>query len=355
MQISTIGIDIGKNSFHFVGFDARGGIVVRRQCSRTQLIRTLATLPPCLVGMEACCGAHHLGRILIAQGHDVRLIPPQYVKPFVKSHKNDLLDAEAIGEAVQRPTMRFVPLKTMEQLDLQAIHRLRTRLVARRTAVINQMRGFLLERGVTCPVGREALVKRFPEVLDNPALGLSVRFCRLLQQLRDEWRLLDDDIEDVDQEILSLARDDEACDRLMQVPGIGPLTATALVAAVGNGAAFAKGRDLAAWLGLVPRQHSTGGKTVLRELVNVAMPISGACSFMAHDPSAVIITRSRIAWDDGSRVSRPGPIRTWSSSRSRTNWCERPRLSCSDTPTTTGGSSRMRDAWSLRAAAHWRP
>src|SRR3989454_6973051 len=192
MQISTIGIDIGKNSFHFVGFDARGGIVIRRQCSPTQLVRALANVPPCLVGMEACCGAHHLGRILIAQGHDVRLIPPQYVKPFVKSHKNDLLDAEAIGEAVQRPTMRFVPLKTMAQLDLQAIHRLRTRLVGRRTAVINQMRGFLLERGVTCPIGREALVKRFPEVLDNPTLGLSVRFCRLLKQLRDEWRLLDD-------------------------------------------------------------------------------------------------------------------------------------------------------------------
>ena len=263
MQIATIGIDIGKSSFHFVGFDARGGIVARRQGSRPQLIRALANLPPCLVGMEACCGAHYLGRILAAQGHDVRLIPPQYVKPFVKSHKNDLLDAEAIGEAVQRPTMRFVPLKTMEQLDLQAIHRLRTRLVARRTAVINQMRGFLLERGVAVPIGRCALGERFPEVLDNPALGLSVRFCRLLQQLRDEWRLLDDDIDDADQEIRSLAHADEACERLMQVPGIGPLTATALVAAVGNGAAFAKGRDLAAWLGLVPRQHSTRGKTVL--------------------------------------------------------------------------------------------
>src|SRR5258705_433299 len=190
------------------------------------------------------------GTSMIAEGHDVRLIPPQYVKPFVKSHKNDLLDAEAIGEAVQRPTMRFVPLKTMEQLDLQAIHRLRTRLVGRRTAVINQMRGFLLERGVTCPIGREALVKRFPEVLDNPALGLSVRFCRLLKQLRDEWRLLDDDIEDVDQEILSLARDDEACDRLMQGPGIGPLTATALVAALGKCPAFAKGGDLPPWVRL---------------------------------------------------------------------------------------------------------
>jgi transposase len=174
------------------------------------------------------------------------------------------IGAEAIGEAVQRPTMRFVPLKTMEQLDLQAIHRLRTRLVARRTAVINQLRGFLLERGVTFPIGRRALVERFPEVLDNPALGLSVRFCRLLQQLRDEWRLLDSAIQEVDQEIHTLAHDDEACDRLMQVPGIGPLTATALVAAIGNGAAFARGRDLAAWLGLVPRQHSTGGKTVLR-------------------------------------------------------------------------------------------
>jgi transposase len=194
----------------------------------------------------------------------VRLIPPQYVKPFVKSHKTDLVDAEAIGEAVQRPAMRFVPLKTTEQLDLQAIHRIRARLVGRRTAVINHMRGFLLERGVTFPIGRHVLVERFPEVLDNPALGLSARFCRLLQQLRDEWRLLDDAIQAADQEIHSLAHDDEACERLMQVPGIGPLTTTALVAAVGNGAAFAKGRDLAAWLGLVPRQHSTGGKTVRR-------------------------------------------------------------------------------------------
>jgi transposase len=264
MEISTIGIDIGKNHFHVVGFEARGGVVLRRQCSRQQVIRELANRPPCLIGMEACGGAHHLGRVLLAQGHDVRLIPPQYVKPFVKSQKNDLLDAEAIGEAVQRPTMRFVPLKTEDQLDLQAVHRVRARLVARRTAVINQLRGFLLERGVTFPVGRRALIARFPEVLDNPAIGLSPRFCRLLQQLRDEWRLLDRAIDDADQEIQTLARTDAACVRLTQVPGIGPLTATALVAAVGDGAAFTKGRDLAAWLGLVPRQHSTGGKTTLR-------------------------------------------------------------------------------------------
>jgi transposase len=264
MQISTIGIDIGKNSFHVVGFDPRGAIVLRRRCSRTQLIRELANLPPCLVGMEACCGAHHLGRILAAQGHDVRLIPPQYVKPFVKSQKNALVDAEAIGEAVQRPTMRFAPLKTVDQLDLQALHRVRTRLVARRTAVINQLRGFLLERGVTFPVGRRALVAQFPDVLANPALTLSPRVCRLLQQLREEWRVLDEAIDAADQEIRSLAQDDEGCRRLMQVPGIGPLTATALVAAVGNGAGFTTGRGLAAWLGLVPQQHSTGGKPTLR-------------------------------------------------------------------------------------------
>ncbi|MGH9424406.1 MAG: IS110 family transposase, partial [Thermoanaerobaculia bacterium] len=248
------------------------------------------------------------------------------------------------GEAVQRPTMRFVPLKTMEQLDLQAIHRIRTRLVARRTAVINQMRGFLLERGVTFPIGREALVKRFPEVLDNPALGLSVRFCRLLQQLRDEWRLLDDDIEDVDQDILSLARADEACDRLMQVPGIGPLTATALVAAVGNGAAFAKGRDLAAWLGLVPRQHSTGGKTTLGRISKRGNAYLG-CLFI-HGARSVrrLIARSRSVWGGGSRILRPGLIRMSWSSRSRTNWYERPGPCFSETTTTTGGCWRMRDA-----------
>jgi transposase len=180
MEVSTIGIDIGKSCFHFVGFDRRGAIVIRRRCSRTQLIRTLSNLPRCLIGMEACCGAHHLGRILITQGHDVRLIPPQFVRPFVKSQKNDLRDAEAIGEAVQRPTMRFAPLKTVSQLDVQALHRVRTRLIARRTGVINQLRGLLLERGVTFPVGRRALGERLPAVLENPAAGLSPRFCRLV-------------------------------------------------------------------------------------------------------------------------------------------------------------------------------
>ena len=249
MEIATIGIDIGKSWFHAVGFDDRGKIVLRRRCSRTELMRQLATVPKCVVAMEACCGAHHLGRTFAAQGHEVRLIPPQYVKPFVKSHKNDLVDAEAIGEAVQRPTMRFVPLKTVDQLDLQAVHRVRARLVAHRAAVINQLCGLLLERGVTFPVGRRALLERLPDVIANPAGALSPRFCQLLTRLREEWQGLDEAIHDIDQEIATLAREDEAFCRLTQVPGIGPLTTTAFVAAVGHGAAFTKGRDFAAWLG----------------------------------------------------------------------------------------------------------
>ena len=263
MQVATVGIDIGKTCFHVVGFDARGGIVLQRRYSRRQLVRAFTTLPACRVGMEACSGAHHLGRLLTTLGHDVRLIPPQYVKPFVKSQKNDVRDAEAIGEAVQRPTMRFVPLKSVAQLDLQAVHRVRARLVGRRTAVINQMRGLLLERGVTCAVGRRALLERLPAVLEQPIGDVTPRFCRLVQQLREEWRQLDGAIREADDELATLARESEACSRLTQVPGIGPVTATALVAAVGNAAAFRTGRGLAAWLGLVPRQHSTGGKTTL--------------------------------------------------------------------------------------------
>ena len=218
MEIRTLGLDLGKTSFHAVGFDASGSIVLRRRFSRPQLMRFIATLPPCLIGMEACCGAHHVGRAFLTYGHDVRLMPPQYVRPFVKAQKNDYLDAEAIAEAVQRPTMRFVPLKTVDQLDLQALHRVRDRLVARRTGVINQLRAFLLERGLTPRTGRQVTV---------------------------------------------IARHDAACQRLVEIPGFGALSATALVAAIGKGTTFRKGRDLAAWLGLVPLQKTTGGKPTL--------------------------------------------------------------------------------------------
>src|SRR5437763_16612121 len=167
MEIRTLGLDLRKTSFRAVGFDASGSIVLRRRFSRSQLMRFMATLPPCLIGMEACCGAHHVGRAFLTYGHDVRLMPPQYVRPFVKAQKNDYLDAEAIAEAVQRPTMRFVPLKTVDQLDLQALHRVRDRLVSRRTAVVNQIRAFLLERGITFRRGRKYLQLRMPLILED--------------------------------------------------------------------------------------------------------------------------------------------------------------------------------------------
>jgi transposase len=320
MQIATIGIDIGKSSFHVVGLDARGEIVVRRRCSRTQLMRDLANLPPCLVGMEACCGAHHLGRRLVTLGHTVRLIPPQFVKPFVKSQKNDLLDAEAIAEAVQRPTMRFVPLKTTDQLDLQALHRVRTRLVRRRTAVINQLRAFCLERGVTFPVGRRVLIDRFPEVLRNPAFGLSPRMCRLLQQLRDEWRVLDQAIQEADHEVSTLAHEDEACRRLTQVPGIGPLTArlwwrpSAMARRLPRDATLRRG---SAWWRSNIRPVVGSGSAASP---SAAIPISATSLFMERARSVAITVAGHTAWAGGSRVSKPGRIRTLSSSPSPIHW-----------------------------------
>jgi transposase len=263
MDICTLGLDLGKTSFHAVGFNAQGQVVLRRRFSRPQLMRFIATLRPCVIGMEACCGAHHVGRAFRAHGHDVRLMPAQYVRPFVKTQKNDYIDAEAIAEAVQRPTMRFVPLKTVDQLDLQALHRVRDRLVARRTGVINQLRAFLLERGVTCRTGRRHFARILPEVLAETEQVLSPAMQRLIDRLREEWRMLETSIHELTRQIEGIARQDSACQRLVEIPGFGPLSATALVAAIGKGTMFRKGRDLAAWLGLVPRQQSTGGKPTL--------------------------------------------------------------------------------------------
>ena len=222
-----------------------------------------ANLPPTLIGLEACSGSHFLGRALSQQGHDVRLIPAQFVKPFVKSNKNDYLDAEAIAEAVERENMRFVPIKTDDQLDLQALHRVRERLVSRRTAVINQVRAFLLERGITFRKGPATLRRQMPEILENADAQLSPRMRNLLATLWQEWKQLEDQVESLSSEIGSICDSDPACQRLRQIPGVGPLVATAVVAAIGNGAAFRKGREFAAWLGLIPKQYSTGGKAKL--------------------------------------------------------------------------------------------
>src|SRR3954452_24827175 len=243
--------------------DDNGKIVLRKKMSRSQLLAYVANVPECLVGMEASCGAHHLGRELQKCGHKVRLIPAQYVRPFVKSQKNDYADAEAIAEAVQRPTMRFVSIKTDEQLDLQALHRMRDRLVERKTSLINQFRAFLLERGITARTGRESLRRELPALLVLAEQSLSGRMYRLLERMVEEWNEIDEHIEQFSGEIEAVAKSDDACQRLLTIPGVGPLGATAMVAAIGNGAAFSRGRDFATWLGLVPRQHSTGGKPKL--------------------------------------------------------------------------------------------
>jgi transposase len=263
MELHAIGIDLGKTLFHLVGVDAGGNVVVRKRCSRTQLLRYTANLQVERIGMEACSGSHFLGRALREQGHDARLMPAQYVKPYVKTNKSDFIDAEAVAEAVQRPTMRFVPIKTEEQLDLQAVHRVRERWVMRRTAVINQLRGLLLERGVTLSKGRSHLEQALPQILEDANLQLSDSFRVLLAQLKLELEQLTARIDQMDSVIRHTVKENEACQRLTTIPGVGPVTATALVAAIGNGSGFRRGRDLAAWVGMVPREYSTGGKQKL--------------------------------------------------------------------------------------------
>jgi transposase len=263
MKIRSIGIDLGKTTFHLVALGERGKTILKKKLSRRQLLAFTANLEPALMGLEACSGSHFLGRALCTQGHDVRLMPAQFVKPFLKSNKNDYLDAEAIAEAVERENMRFVPIKSDDQLDLQAMHRVRERLVSRRTAVINQVRAFLLERGITFPKGPASLRRQMPEILENGDTPLSPRMRGLLAGLWQEWKQLEEQIQALTGEIETIATQDAACQRLRQIPGVGPLVATAVVAAIGNGAAFRKGREFAAWLGLVPRQYSTGGKAKL--------------------------------------------------------------------------------------------
>jgi transposase len=264
--ITVVGIDIGKNSFHIVGHDERGAIVLRQKWSRGQVEARFANLPPCLIGMEACVGAHHLSRKLNGLGHDARLMPAKYVRPYSKGQKNDFRDAEAIAEAVQRPTMKFVATKTADQLDLQALHRVRERLVSQRTGIVNQIRAFLLERGIAVRQGQRFLRAELPRILATPPDVLSPRMMRVIEDLAGDWRRLDERIEGLSSEIESVARQDSGCERLMSVPGIGPIISSAMVAAIGTGDGFSKGRDFAAWLGLVPKQMSTGDRTILGKI-----------------------------------------------------------------------------------------
>lgn len=263
MELHTIGIDLGKTVFHLVGLNRSGGVVVRKKFTRRQLLQFTANLHVDLIGMEACGGAHFLGRALRGQGHEVRLMSAQYVKPYVKTNKNDYIDAEAIAEAVARPTMRFVPIKTDEQLDMQSLHRVRERWVMRRTAIVNQIRGLLLERGITLRKGRRHVEGALPGVLEDADSKLSGALRVLLAQLKLELDQMAIRIDEADAVLNKTAHENEACQRLVAIPGIGPITATALIAAIGNGAAFRKGREFAAWMGVVPREYSTGGKQKL--------------------------------------------------------------------------------------------
>jgi transposase len=263
-EVAVLGIDLGKTSCSVVGMSANGQVVFRRRVARDGIPALLGKLPRCVVAMEACCGAHYVGRAAAALGHQVRLMPPEYVRPYVKAQKNDDRDAEAIAEAATRPTMRFVPLKAEAQLDVQALHRARERLVAERTALINQMRALLLERGIVLPQRRRGVAAWVDAPRDEDAPDcLSPRIRRLVSDMRAEWAELDRRILVFDEEFAASARQDEAARRLATVPGIGPINATALVAAVGDASAFGRARDLAAWLGLVPKQATTGGKPKL--------------------------------------------------------------------------------------------
>jgi transposase len=261
MEVAVLGIDLGKNVCSIVGLDGSGAVVLRRRIRRDKLVELAGKLPTCIVAMEACCGAHHLGRLFAKVGHHVRLISPEYVRPYVKAQKNDDRDAEGIAEAATRPTMRFVELKTQEQLDVQTLHRSRDRLVGERTALINQVRAILLERGIIVPQGKRKLEQHLRFVMDaQQAPQLSPRMRLLVADVRAQWRDLDRRIAAFDAEIAAFVKENEDARRLVSIPGVGVLIASALTAAVGKAEAFESGRDLAAWLGLVPRQSTTGGK-----------------------------------------------------------------------------------------------
>ena len=255
--ISVLGVDLGKNVCSVVGLDASGKVVMRRKIRRETLIGLAEKLPPCIVGMEACCGAHHLGRVFTAHGHDVRLMSPEYVRPYVKAQKNDDRDAEGVAEAATRPTMRFVDLKSQDQLDVQTLHRSRDRLVGERTALTNQLRAILLERGLIAPKGRRKLEEFLAELMDERGgADLSPRMVLLVVDARRRIAAFND-------EFVRWAKENEEARRLTTIPGVGAIVASALVAAIGHGESFDRGRDLAAWLGLVPRQLTTGGKPKL--------------------------------------------------------------------------------------------
>lgn len=263
MKLTTIGLDLAKAVFQVHGADERGRTVLKKQLKRAQVPAFFANLTPCKIGMEACGSAHYWARKLIAMGHEVVLIPPQYVKPFVKRNKNDAADAEAICEAVTRPNMPSVPVKSVEQQAILSLHRARQGFVKARTAQANQIRGLLAEYGFAIPQGIGHIAKRVPEIIEDGENELPGNFRLLIQRLVDHLKELDRQVGELEQEIQQWHKNNPLSQKLAKIPGIGPITATAMIATVGDARQFENGRQLAAWLGIVPKQHSTGGKARL--------------------------------------------------------------------------------------------
>lgn len=260
MNIKRIGLDLAKQVFQVHGVDHREKPVLKKKLTREQMLSFFCNLPPCLIGMEACSSAHYWARELEKFGHTVKLMAPQLVKPYVSTNKNDANDAEAICEALSRPRMRFVAIKSVEQLELQATHRVRSQLVSQRTEKVNQIRGLLAEYGLIVGKRIESLRQALPDLLEDAENQLSSQFRVLLAGLWQDLKGLDERVKTLDQMIQQQANSDPRAKRLLQIPGIGPITATALVSSVGDGQQFKRGRDMAAWLGLTPDQHSSGGK-----------------------------------------------------------------------------------------------
>ncbi|KPJ79728.1 MAG: transposase [Gammaproteobacteria bacterium SG8_30] len=263
MNTTTVGIDLAKNVFQVHGIDARGKVVLRKQLRREQVAVYFGNLPPCLIGVEACATAHHWGRRLERLGHTVRLMAPQFVKPYVKTNKNDAADAEAICEAVSRPNMRFVPIKSIEQQAILSVHRARQGFIEARTAQANQIRGLLGEFGLVIPQGICHVAQRVPALLEDAGNELPLALRQLIDRLTCHLKELDQQVRELERQIIAWHRGSELSRKLEKIPGIGPLAATALVASIADASSFDNGRQVSAWLGLVPRQSSSGGKSVL--------------------------------------------------------------------------------------------
>ena len=263
MNVTTLGIDLAKSVFQIHGIDSMGKTTIQKRLRRKQVLPFFAQMPACLIGMEACGSAHYWARELQALGHTVKLMAPQFVKPYVKANKTDAADAEAICEAVTRPTMRFVPIKSVDQHAVLSLHRARAGFVKARTAQANQIRGLLGEFGIVLPQGIVHVAKRIPAITEDADNGLPPMFRQLLQSLREYLIELNQRIEELERQIDAWHKANEDSQRLAQIPGVGALTASALVASIGDAKCFKNGRQLAAWLGLVPRQHSSGGKPLL--------------------------------------------------------------------------------------------